>query len=71
MGSMISKVHLAKVDGYIQKGIDEGAKIFLGGVSETNQKGFFAKPTLFDNVKENMTIAQEEIFGPVLGMSYS
>ena len=68
MGSMISKGHLAKVDGYIQKGIDEGAKILLGGVSETNQKGFFAKPTLFDNVKENMTIAQEEIFGPVLGV---
>jgi len=68
MGSMISKVHLAKVDGYIQKGIDEGAKILMGGVSESNQKGFFAKPTLFDNVKENMTIAQEEIFGPVLGV---
>jgi len=68
MGSMISKGHLAKVDGYIQKGIDEGAKILLGGVSETNQKGFFAKPTLFDNVKENMTIAQDEIFGPVLGV---
>jgi len=68
MGSMISKGHLAKVDGYIQKGIDEGAKILMGGVSETNQKGFFAKPTLFDNVKENMTIAQEEIFGPVLGV---
>jgi len=68
MGSMISKGHLAKVDGYIQKGIDEGAKILLGGVSEASQKGFFAKPTLFDNVKENMTIAQEEIFGPVLGV---
>jgi len=68
MGSMISKGHLAKVDGYIQKGIDEGAKILLGGVSETSQKGFFAKPTLFDDVKENMTIAQEEIFGPVLGV---
>jgi acyl-CoA reductase-like NAD-dependent aldehyde dehydrogenase len=68
MGSMISKAHLAKVDGYIQKGIDEGAKILIGGVSEDKQKGFFAKPTLFDNVKENMTIAQEEIFGPVLGI---
>ena len=68
MGSMISKGHLAKVDGYIQKGIDEGAKMLFGGVSETKQKGFFAKPTLFDNVKENMTIAQEEIFGPVLGV---
>jgi len=68
MGSMISKGHLAKVDGYIQKGIDEGAKMIFGGVSDINQKGFFAKPTLFDNVKENMTIAQEEIFGPVLGV---
>jgi len=68
MGSMISKGHLAKVDGYIQKGIDEGAKMILGGVSDINQKGFFAKPTLFDNVKENMTIAQDEIFGPVLGV---
>ena len=68
MGSMISKKHLATVDEYIQKGIDEGAKLLLGGVSEANKKGFFAKPTLFDNLKENMTIAQEEIFGPVLGI---
>jgi len=68
MGSMISKSHLAKVDSYIQKGIDEGASILHGGVSDSNQKGFFAKPTLFDNVKENMTIAQDEIFGPVLGV---
>ena len=68
MGSMISKVHLQKVDSYIQKGIDEGAKVLHGGVSDPNQKGFFAKPTLFDDVKENMTIAQDEIFGPVLGV---
>jgi aldehyde dehydrogenase (NAD+)/gamma-glutamyl-gamma-aminobutyraldehyde dehydrogenase len=68
MGSMISREHLTKVDGYIQKGIDEGASILYGGISESNQKGFFAKPTLFDNVKENMTIAQDEIFGPVLGV---
>ena len=65
MGSMISKGHLEKVDSYIQKGIDEGAKILHGGVSDQDQKGFFAKPTLFDDVKENMTIAQDEIFGPV------
>ena len=68
MGSMISKKHLETVDGYIQKGIDEGASLLLGGVSSGEQKGFFAKPTLFDNLKENMTIAQEEIFGPVLGV---
>ena len=68
MGSMISKKHLATVDSYIQKGIDEGASLLLGGVSDEGDKGFFAKPTLFDNLKENMTIAQEEIFGPVLGI---
>ena len=68
MGSMISKGHLGVVDGYIQKGIDEGAKLLLGGVSNKNQKGFFAKPTLFDGLNENMIIAQDEIFGPVLGV---
>ena len=68
MGSMISKGHLATVDGFIQTGIDEGAKLLLGGVSESNQKGFYAKPTLFDGLKENMKIAQDEIFGPVLGV---
>jgi len=68
MGSMISKKHLDTVDSYIQKGIDEGASLLLGGVSGKEQNGFFAKPTLFDNLEENMTIAQEEIFGPVLGV---
>ncbi len=68
MGSMISKGHLQTVDSYIQKGIDEGAKLLSGGVSSNSQKGFYAKPTLFDGLKENMTIAQEEIFGPVLGV---
>ena len=68
MGSMISKKHLANVNGYIQKGIDEGASLLYGGVSSSDQKGFFAKPTLFDNLEENMTISQEEIFGPVLGI---
>ena len=41
-----------------------GAKLLSGGVSNNKQKGFYAKPTLFDGLKENMTIAQEEIFGP-------
>jgi acyl-CoA reductase-like NAD-dependent aldehyde dehydrogenase len=68
MGSMISKNHLKTVDGFIQKGIDEGAKLLLGGISSNNQKGFYAKPTLFDGLKENMTIAKDEIFGPVLGV---
>ena len=68
MGSMISEGHLKTVDGFIQKGIDEGAKLLLGGVSSNKQKGFYAKPTLFDGLKEKMTIAQDEIFGPVLGV---
>jgi len=68
MGSMISKKHLATVDGFIQKGIDEGATLLYGGVSGKDQKGFFAKPTLFDNLTDNMTIARDEIFGPVLGI---
>jgi len=68
MGSMISEGHLKTVDGYIQKGIDEGAKLLSGGVSDVKQKGFYAKPTLFDGLRENMTIAQDEIFGPVLGV---
>ena len=68
MGSMISKKHLATVDGFIQKGIDEEASLLYGGVSGDDKKGFFAKPTLFDNLTENMTIAQDEIFGPVLGV---
>ena len=68
MGSMISEGHLKTVDGYIQKGIDEGAKLLSGGVSDGKQKGFYAKPTLFDGLRENMTIAQDEIFGPVLGV---
>ena len=59
---------LKTVDGFIQKGIDEGAKLLFGGVSDNKQKGFYAKPTLFDGLKANMTIAQEEIFGPVLGV---
>ena len=68
MGSMISEKHLATVDGFIQKGIDEGASLLYGGVSGNDQKGFFAKPTLFDNLTDNMTIARDEIFGPVLGI---
>ena len=68
MGSMISKKHLATVDGFIQKGIDEEASLLYGGVSGDDKKGFFAKPTLFDNLTENMAIAQDEIFGPVLGV---
>ena len=52
------------------KGIDEGAELVLGGVGKPEglDKGYFAKPTIFANVKNDMTIAQEEIFGPVMSI---
>ena len=68
MGSMISDEHFERVNGYISKGINEGASLLTGGVSENNNNGFFINPTLFDNLNEDMTIAKEEIFGPVLGV---
>ena len=54
--------------GYIQKGVDEGATLLVGGTEPPKQfdKGFWVKPTLFTDVDNTMTIAQEEIFGPVL-----
>tara|TARA_B100000929_G_C15425587_1_gene392903 strand:- start:47 stop:1033 length:987 start_codon:yes stop_codon:yes gene_type:complete len=68
MGSMISDEHFERVNGYISKGINEGASLLTGGVSENKNNGFFVNPTLFDNLNEDMTIAKEEIFGPVLGI---
>jgi aldehyde dehydrogenase (NAD+) len=67
-GPVISAKQRARVVGYIQKGIDEGAKMLVGGTDapEGFDKGFWVKPTLFVDVDNAMTIAQEEIFGPVL-----
>ena len=69
MGSQVSGVQMERILGYIKSGIDEGAKLRCGGERDTtgeNGKGFFVKPTIFSEVKPNMKIAQEEIFGPVL-----
>lgn len=66
IGSMITKDHKEMVMRYIQSGIDEGAKMLLGG--ESDVPGYFIKPTVFENITPNMKIAQEEIFGPVLGI---
>jgi acyl-CoA reductase-like NAD-dependent aldehyde dehydrogenase len=67
-GPVISDKQRQRVRGYIQKGIDEGATLVVGGVEppEGLDKGWFVRPTLFTNVDNSMTIAQEEIFGPVL-----
>jgi aldehyde dehydrogenase (NAD+) len=74
LGPMSSKAHQERVREYIRKGIDEGATLALGGPEqpEEHPKGFYVKPTVFTDVTPDMTIAQEEIFGPVLSiLSYS
>ncbi|MGX6512108.1 aldehyde dehydrogenase family protein [Rhodococcus sp. SJ-2] len=68
MGPVVSKAQFEKVQGLIQKGIDEGANLVTGGVGrpEDLTAGYFVQPTVFADVKNDMTIAREEIFGPVL-----
>ena len=70
MGPLVSDVQRERVRGYIQKGVDEGAKLLTGGVEapEGLDQGFFVRPTVFSDVRTDMTIAQEEIFGPVLAI---
>ncbi len=67
MGPLISAKQRARVLGYIEKGVDEGATLALGGGRPAGlPKGWYVEPTLFTDVDNAMTIAQEEIFGPVL-----
>ena len=68
MGPVVSKIQYDRVEGYIGKGIAEGAKLITGGEGRPAglTKGYFVKPTIFSNVNNDMTIAREEIFGPVL-----
>jgi acyl-CoA reductase-like NAD-dependent aldehyde dehydrogenase len=70
LGPLSSKAHQERVRSYIQKGIDEGATLALGGPEQPEgfDKGFYVKPTVFTDVTPDMTIAQEEIFGPVLSI---
>jgi acyl-CoA reductase-like NAD-dependent aldehyde dehydrogenase len=70
LGPLSSQAQVERVTNYIQKGIDEGAKLVTGGVGKPEglDKGYFVKPTVFSNVSNDMTIAQEEIFGPVLSI---
>jgi len=68
-GPVVSAQHKAKIEGYIQMGVDEGATLKLDGRGHTlqgHEKGFFVGPSLFDDVKPGMRSYQEEIFGPVL-----
>jgi acyl-CoA reductase-like NAD-dependent aldehyde dehydrogenase len=69
MGSQISAVQMDRILGYIRAGVDEGARLLCGGERDTagaKSKGYFVKPTVFAEVRPEMRIAQEEIFGPVL-----
>jgi aldehyde dehydrogenase (NAD+) len=70
MGPVVSEIQFNKIQGLIQAGIDEGATLVTGGVGlpEGIDKGYFIKPTVFSGVNNEMTIAREEIFGPVLAM---
>ena len=67
MGALISQQHMEMVLGYVKKGVSEGANILIGGhASRQKSGGFYVPPTILDNVKNHMVVAQEEIFGPVL-----
>ncbi len=68
VGPVVSKLQFDRVEGYIEKGIAEGAHLITGGAGRPDglPKGYFVKPTIFSNVRNDMTIAREEIFGPVL-----
>jgi betaine-aldehyde dehydrogenase len=70
IGPLVSAAQRDRVRAYILKGIEEGAKLVTGGVDapEGLEKGFFVRPTVFSEVRRDMTIAQEEIFGPVLSI---
>jgi aldehyde dehydrogenase (NAD+) len=67
VGPLISEKQRTRVEGYIEKGIEEGARLVCGGGRpEGLERGYFVQPTVFADVDNDMTIAQEEIFGPVL-----
>jgi aldehyde dehydrogenase (NAD+) len=68
IGPMVSQKQYERVESYIHKGVEEGAEVLAGGEGhpEGLEEGYFVKPTVFVNVRNDMTIAQEEIFGPVL-----
>jgi acyl-CoA reductase-like NAD-dependent aldehyde dehydrogenase len=70
LGPLISETQWNRVQGYIDKGVEEGARIVAGGPGKPDGKdtGYYVKPTVFADVRNDMTIAQEEIFGPVLSV---
>lgn len=70
-GPVVTAAHKAKIESYIQMGVDEGAELVIDGRGfrlQGHEEGFFVGPTLFDHVKPSMRSYKEEIFGPVLQM---
>ena len=70
MGPVVSEIQFNKIQGLIEKGVAEGAKVVAGGPGKPDgiSKGYFIRPTVFSGVNNDMTVAREEIFGPVLVM---
>jgi aldehyde dehydrogenase (NAD+) len=70
LGPLVSASQRERVRGYIKKGVEEGAKLLCGGAEapEGLEKGYYVRPTVFSEVTNDMTIAKEEIFGPVLSI---
>jgi malonate-semialdehyde dehydrogenase (acetylating)/methylmalonate-semialdehyde dehydrogenase len=68
MGPLVTSDHCKRVEGYLEKGVAEGATPLVDGRERSQQGGFFLGPTIFDNVTPDMTIGREEIFGPVLSV---
>jgi aldehyde dehydrogenase (NAD+) len=69
VGPLISAEHRERVLGYVQKGVEEGATLATGGkVPDHLDKGYYVEPTLLTNVSNDMTVAQEEVFGPVIAL---
>ncbi|MED4907964.1 aldehyde dehydrogenase family protein [Brevibacillus centrosporus] len=69
MGPQVSMAQLERIEHYVEKGLEEGANLVLGGKRNPQAgTGYFFTPTIFENVTNNMTIAREEIFGPVISV---
>jgi acyl-CoA reductase-like NAD-dependent aldehyde dehydrogenase len=70
LGPLVSSTQLERVRGYIRKGVEEGARLVTGGeeAPEGVGGGYYVRPTIFSDVRSDMTIAQEEIFGPVVSI---
>ena len=70
IGPVVSKVQFEKIQGFIEQGMEEGAKLECGGLGRPDglNAGYFVRPTVFSHVDNDMTIAREEIFGPVLSL---